>query len=96
MNGQKLAWSIADYLAELEKDLAGLDEETRKIIEHGRRIRVCLKQPEFAPVSVPDQVAILLALTGRPFDPVLIERMTEAQQAVREAAPAIPPEVMPV
>ena len=60
MNG-KLAWSIADYLAELEKDLAGLDEETRKIIEHGRRIRVCLKQPEFAPVSVPDQVAILLA-----------------------------------
>ena len=70
--------------------------QTRKIIEHGRRIRVCLKQPEFAPVSVPDQVAILLALTGRPFDPVLIERMTEAQQAVREAAPAIPPEVMPV
>ncbi|MGD0948632.1 MAG: F0F1 ATP synthase subunit gamma [Candidatus Binatia bacterium] len=29
-----------------------LDEDTRKIIEHGRRIRACLKQPEFAPVPL--------------------------------------------
>jgi len=27
---------------------ARLDDDTRKIIEHGRRIRACLKQPEFA------------------------------------------------
>jgi len=39
-------------------------------IEHGRRIRACLKQPEFAPVSVPAQIAVLLALNARLFDRV--------------------------
>jgi len=35
-----------------------LTEDTRKIIEYGRLIRACLKQPEFAPVSVPAQIAV--------------------------------------
>ena len=58
--------------------------DTRKIIEHGRRIRACLKQPEFAPVSVPAQIAILLALTDGLFDPVPIDQMTDAEHAVHE------------
>jgi len=32
-----------------------LDEGTRKTIEHGRRIRACLKQPETPPASVTAQ-----------------------------------------
>ena len=47
------------------------------MIEHGRRIRACLKQPEFAPVSVPAQIAMLLALTASLFDRVPLDRMTE-------------------
>ena len=70
-----------------------MDEDTGKTIAHGRRIRACLKQPEFAPVSVPAQIAILLALTGKLFDPVPLERMTEAEQAVREAAANLPADV---
>jgi len=46
-----------------------------KIIEHGRRIRACLKQPELAPVSVPAQIAILLALTAELFDPVPLDQI---------------------
>ena len=72
---------------------ARLDEDTRKLIEHGRRIRACLKQPESAAVSVPEQIAILLALTAELFDPVLIDRMTDAEQAVREAAANIATDV---
>ncbi len=54
---------------------ARLDEEARKIIEHGRRIRACLEQPEFSPVSEPEQIAVLLALTAGFFDDVPLERM---------------------
>jgi F-type H+-transporting ATPase subunit alpha len=70
-----------------------MDEDTGKTIAHGRRIRACLKQPEFAPVSVPAQIAILLALTGHIFDPVPLEQMTDAEHAVREAAANIPADV---
>ena len=58
-----------------------------------RRIRACLKQPEFTPVAVPAQLAVLLALTAELFDEVPLDRMTDAEQAVRKAATEIPAEV---
>ncbi|CAK0761953.1 ATP synthase subunit alpha 2 [Gammaproteobacteria bacterium] len=89
----KLAYAQFEELETFARFGARLDDDTRQRIEHGRRIRACLKQPEFAPVSVPEQIAILLALTAKLFDPVPIERMIEAEQAVREAAAAIPAEI---
>jgi F-type H+-transporting ATPase subunit alpha len=89
----KLAYAQFEELETFARFGARLDEDTRKIIEHGRRIRACLKQPEFAPVSVPAQIAILLALTAELFDQVPIDQMTDAEQAVREAAANIPAEV---
>jgi F-type H+/Na+-transporting ATPase subunit alpha len=72
---------------------ARLDEEARKIIEHGRRIRACLEQPEFAPVPVVEQIAVLLALSAKLFDPVPLDRMTDAEHAMHEAATTIPAEI---
>ena len=89
----KLAYAQFEELETFARFGARLDEDTRKIIEHGRRIRACLKQPEFAPVSVPAQIAVLLALTAELFDAVPLDRMTDAEQAVREAAANIPAEV---
>ncbi len=89
----KLAYAQFEELETFARFGARLDEDTRKIIEHGRRIRACLKQPEFAPVSVPAQIAVLLALTAERFDPVPLDRMTDAEQSVREAAKEIPAEV---
>jgi F-type H+/Na+-transporting ATPase subunit alpha len=89
----KLAYAQFEELETFARFGARLDEDTRKIIEHGRRIRACLKQPEFAPVSVPAQIAVLLALTAELFDRVPLDRMTDAEQAVREAAKEIPAEV---
>jgi F-type H+-transporting ATPase subunit alpha len=86
----KLAYSQFEELETFARFGARLDEDNRKVIEHGRRIRACLKQPEFAPVSVPAQIAVLLALTALLFDDVPLERMTDAEQAVREAAAKIP------
>jgi F-type H+-transporting ATPase subunit alpha len=50
-------------------------------------------QSEFAPASVPAQIAILLALTAELFDTVPVDRMKDAESSVREAAAQIPAEV---
>ena len=75
----KLAYSQFEELEAFTRFGARLDENTRKIIEHGRRIRALLKQPENSPVPVPDQIVILLALNAKLFDNVPLDRMTEAE-----------------
>jgi F-type H+-transporting ATPase subunit alpha len=89
----KLAYAQFEELETFARFGARLDEDTRKTIEHGQRIRACLKQPEFAPVAVPAQIAVLLALTTELFDPVPLDQMPEAEHAVREAVAAIAHEV---
>jgi F-type H+-transporting ATPase subunit alpha len=89
----KLAYAQFEELETFARFGARLDDDTRKIIEHGRRIRACLKQPEFAPVSVSAQITVLIALTAELFDPVPLDLMAEAELAVREAAAGLPPDV---
>ena len=89
----KLAYAQFEELETFSRFGARLDEDTRKTIEHGRRIRACLKQPELAPVPVPAQIAILLALTAKLFDRVPLDQMTDAEHALRAAAAQIPAEV---
>ncbi len=89
----KLAYAQFEELETFSRFGARLDKDTHKIIEHGRRIRACLKQPEFTPVSVPAQIAVLLALTAELFDNVPLDQMTDAEQAVHESAAKIPSEV---
>ena len=86
----KLAYAQFEELETFSRFGARLDEDNRRVIAHGRRIRACLNQPEFAPVSMPAQIAVLLALTDKLFDDVELDQMTEAEQAVREAALKIP------
>jgi len=89
----KLAYAQFEELETFSKFGAHVDEDTRKTIEHGRRIRACLEQSELAPVSVPAQIAVLLALTAKLFDAVPLEKMKAAQAAVQEAAAGTPQEV---
>jgi F-type H+-transporting ATPase subunit alpha len=89
----KLGYAQFEELETFSRFGARLDEDTRKIIEHGRRIRACLKQPEFAPVAVPAQIAVLLALTAELFDHVPLDRMPDAENALRAAAADIPAKV---
>ena len=89
----KLAYAQFEELETFSRFGARLDENTRKIIEHGRRIRACLKQPEFTPVPVPAQIAVLLALNAELFDRIPLDQMTDAQHTLYEAAAHIPAEV---
>jgi len=86
----KLAYAQFEELETFARFGARLDEDTRKIIEHGRRIRACLKQTDGAPVSVPAQIAVLLALTAGFFDHVPLDRMKDAEHSVQQAAACIP------
>lgn len=89
----KLAYSQFEERESFARFGARLDEEAQHIIEHGRRIRACLKQPEFAPVSMHAQIAVLLALTAGLFDNVPLARMEDAEDAVHKAAAKIPAEL---
>jgi len=89
----KLSYAQFEELETFDRFGARLDDDTRKTIEHGRRIRACLRQPEFSPVSVPAQITVLLALACGMFDPVPLEQMDDAEHALRAAAAEIPAQV---
>ena len=86
----KLAYAQFEELETFARFGARLDAETCKTIEHGKRIRACLKQSEAAPVSAPAQIAVLLALTAGLFDPVPLEQMAAAEHAVQKGSDVIP------
>ncbi|MGK2848627.1 MAG: F0F1 ATP synthase subunit alpha [Minisyncoccota bacterium] len=50
-----------------------LDEKTRALIERGRRAVELLKQPQYAPLSVEKEVAVLYALTHGYMDEIAVE-----------------------
>jgi F-type H+/Na+-transporting ATPase subunit alpha len=52
-----------------------VDERTRRTIEHGRRIRAVLRQPQFAPSPLGEQVALLLAVSRGALDAVPLDRV---------------------
>jgi len=89
----KLAYAQFEELEAFARFGTRLDDHTRNIIEHGQRIRTCLKQPEFEPLTVPAQIAVLIALTAGLFDRVPLERMRDAEIALRRTADDLPPEL---
>jgi F-type H+/Na+-transporting ATPase subunit alpha len=89
----KLAYSQFEELESFSRFGSHLDEGSRKIINHGQRIRACLRQTEFSPLSVVEQISVLLALTEGLFDTVPLDRMREAEQALCSASTQISSEV---
>lgn len=62
-----------------------LDEDTRHSLERGRRVREVLKQPQYQPLPVAEQIAILLAVTEGLFDEISLERIGGLKPVVRQA-----------
>ena len=90
----KLAYSQFEELETFARFGARLDENTRKIIRHGQVLRECLKQPEFQPVSVPEQIIVLLALNEGMLDDILPDRIRDAEDALRKGAESLSPELV--
>ncbi|MEJ2004725.1 MAG: F0F1 ATP synthase subunit alpha, partial [Cyclobacteriaceae bacterium] len=90
----KLAFSQFEELETFARFGSRLDENTRKIIEHGKRIRACLKQKELNPMSVEAQILILLALKEGLFDEIPLEKMNAAQEELLKTAKDLPGELV--
>ena len=82
----KLAYSQFEEMESFARFGTRLDESTRKTLDHGRRIRECLKQPESHPVPLAEQIAVLLALAAGLFDAIPLTAMAAAEAALRLAA----------
>jgi F-type H+-transporting ATPase subunit alpha len=87
--GLKLAYSQFEELETFARFGTRLDESTRKTLDHGQRIRACLKQSQSQPVSMTEQIVVLLALSAGLFDAVPLEKIPEAEAALGKAAAAM-------
>jgi len=94
MANLKLEYAQFEELETFARFGTRMDKHTRQIIEHGNRIRICLKQQELAPMSVPAQVIVLLALTGGLFDTIPVEKMLEAELALLQHKEELPDEII--
>jgi F-type H+/Na+-transporting ATPase subunit alpha len=90
----KLDYAQFEELETFARFGARLDESTAQIVEHGRRIRACLKQPQSAPMALVAQIAVLMALTEKRFDSVPLDQMAQAERAVAQAAVGLPDDML--
>ncbi len=81
----RLSYSQFEELEAFSRFGTRLDENTRKTIEHGRRVREVLKQNQYKPIPVPEQIAVLLAVTGGLFDDLPVDRIPGAEMKIRRA-----------
>ena len=61
-----------------------LDEQTKATLNRGRRVREILKQQQSQPLSVVEQIAVLLAVTSGVFDSVPLDRIDEISKALSQ------------
>jgi len=90
----KLAYAQFEELEAFAKFGTHLDDATQKTIDHGQRIRACLKQSESHPVSMVEQILVLLALTEGLFDPLPLGKVKDAEQALQKAVTEIPADMV--
>lgn len=60
-----------------------LDEQTKTRIERGRRIRELLKQPQYQPLQVMTQIALIYAVNNGYFDEIALESIQEEKEKFR-------------
>ena len=81
----RLSYSQFEELEAFSRFGTRMDEETRQTLERGRRVREILKQPQYQPLTVPEQIAALVAVNEGVLDDVAVEAVGEAEQIVRRS-----------
>jgi F-type H+/Na+-transporting ATPase subunit alpha len=81
----RLAYAQFEELETFARFATRLDNETRAIIEHGRRVREILKQAEHQPLSASAQIAVLKAVTAGLLDEWPLEETGRAAHAIQES-----------
>lgn len=80
----KLELAQYDDLAAFAQFASDLDQATQNQLSRGKRLQELLKQPQYSPLSVGDQVAILYAGINGYLDDIPVEKVSAYTQALRE------------
>jgi len=80
----RLSYAQFEELEAFSRFSSRLDEETLATLERGRRVREIFKQHQYQPLSVPEQIAVLLAMTAGVFDKTEISQIRKAEELVQK------------
>ncbi len=80
----RLSYSQYSELEVFSRFGTRLDEETRKTLERGRRVREVLKQPQYATIPASEQILVLLAVKEGLFDDFPLEAIPKLERSIRE------------
>jgi len=89
----RLSYSQFEELERFSRFGTHLDEETRKTLEHGRRVREIFKQPQYDPIPVAEQIAVLLAVTKGLLDDIPVGEIARVAGMIRKAVAAKLPDL---
>ena len=78
----KLGLSQFRELASFAQFGSDLDEATKRQIDRGQRLTELLKQPQYMPASIWEQVASIFAVSQGFFDEVKVEKIKDAQTSL--------------
>lgn len=90
----KLSYAQFEELENFARFGTKLDSHTLQTINHGRRVRACVKQGVGELYSVEEQLFLLLALNAGLFDHVPLERMDEVQKYLKSHTNTIPEQIL--
>lgn len=90
----RLAYSQFEELEAFSRFGTRLDEDTRRTLDRGRRVREILKQPRRQPITAAEQVAVLHAVNEGALDDLPLDDIAKAETAIRERIRKELPEIM--
>lgn len=79
----RLSYAQFEELESFARFSTRIDEDTRKKLVRGRRVRAVLQQPQYQPIPVPEQIAVLLAVTEGVYDPFDLDRVSDLSGEIR-------------
>jgi F-type H+-transporting ATPase subunit alpha len=81
----RLTYSQFEELESFSRFGARLDEETRRTLARGRRVREVLKQEQYDVMPVPEQIAALLAVNDGLYDHLELAEVAAGERRLRKA-----------
>jgi NAD(P)-dependent dehydrogenase (short-subunit alcohol dehydrogenase family) len=78
-----LAYAQFEELEAFSRFGTRMDDATRDALERGRRVREILKQPQYSPIAVPEQIAVLVAVNEGVLDGLPVDGIGDVEQEIR-------------
>jgi len=80
----RLSYSQFEELESFSRFGTQLDEDTKKQLERGRRVREIFKQPQYQPIQVSEQIVALVAANEGLLDKLSLENVSKGETKIRE------------